>query len=157
VKVLFICGTRPEAIKLAPVIKALDQVLDLFAITPDYDLDLMQPDQSLFSLTSRALMKLQGVLEQECPDLVMVQGDTTTTFVGALAASYCQIPVGHVEAGLRTADKYRPFPEEINRRLTTHIADLHFAPTESARQNLLLRRGLRQMPSGSRVIPVLML
>jgi UDP-N-acetylglucosamine 2-epimerase (non-hydrolysing) len=135
----------------------LDQVLDLFAITPDYDLDLMQPDQSLFSLTSRALMKLQGVLEQECPDLVMVQGDTTTTFVGALAASYCQIPVGHVEAGLRTADKYRPFPEEINRRLTTHIADLHFAPTESARQNLLLRRGLRQMPSGSRVIPVLML
>ena len=161
-KVLFICGTRPEAIKLAPVIKALerdpqsfttrvcitaqhrqmlDQVLRLFDITPHYDLDIMRPNQSLFDVTARGLLGLRGVLDDERPDIVLVQGDTTTTFVGALAAFYCKIPVAHVEAGLRTADKYRPFPEEINRRLTTHIGDLHFAPTETARA-ALLREGI---------------
>lgn len=159
---LFVCGTRPEAIKLAPVMKTLanepqwfttrlcvtaqhrqmlDQVLRLFDITPDHDLDIMRPNQSLFDVTSRGLMGLQRVLEAERPDLVVVQGDTTTTFIGALAAFYCKIPVAHVEAGLRTADKYRPFPEEINRRLTTHIGDWHFAPTEQARQSLL-REGI---------------
>lgn len=158
IKVLFICGTRPEAIKLAPVIQALedhpdwfttrlcvtaqhrqmlDQVLGLFALTPDYDLDIMRPHQSLFDVTARGLMGLQEVLAADRPDLVVVQGDTTTTFLGALAAFYCKIPVAHVEAGLRTAEKYRPFPEEMNRRLTTHIGDWHFAPTDQARQSLL--------------------
>ena len=162
IKVLCICGTRPEAIKLAPVIKALednpdeftarlcvtaqhrqmlDQVLGLFALTPDYDLDIMRPNQSLFDITARGLIGLQKVLAADRPDLVLVQGDTTTTFVGALAAYYCKIPVGHVEAGLRTADKYRPFPEEMNRRLTSHLGDWHFAPTEQARQSLL-REGI---------------
>lgn len=158
IKVLFICGTRPEAIKLAPVIKALednphrfttrlcvtaqhrqmlDQVLGLFALTPDYDLDIMRPNQSLFDVTARGLMGLQEVLAADRPDLVVVQGDTTTTFLGALAAFYCRISVAHVEAGLRTAEKYRPFPEEMNRRLTSHIGDWHFAPTDRARQSLL--------------------
>lgn len=157
-KVLFIFGTRPEAIKLAPVIKELqkmpqcfsprvcvtaqhremlDQVLRLFDIAPDYDLAIMQANQSLFEVTTKALSGLQSVLEQERPDLVMVQGDTTTTFVGALAAFYLKIPIGHVEAGLRTNDKYHPFPEEVNRRLTSHLVDFHFAPTEAAQRGLL--------------------
>jgi UDP-N-acetylglucosamine 2-epimerase (non-hydrolysing) len=162
VKVVFVFGTRPEAIKLAPIIKTLknnderflpkvcvtaqhremlDQVLQVFGITPTYDLDIMQANQTLFEVTARGLKGLQQVLEAERPDCVLVQGDTTTTFIGALAAFYFKIPVGHVEAGLRTADKYHPFPEEGNRRLTSHLADLHFAPTETARDNLL-REGI---------------
>ncbi|MCY0871041.1 MAG: UDP-N-acetylglucosamine 2-epimerase (non-hydrolyzing), partial [Firmicutes bacterium] len=138
-KILTVFGTRPEAIKMAPLItelrrradifqcrvavtaqhrQMLDQVLDLFGITPDYDLNIMQPGQSLFDITGRALAGLQRVLAGERPDLVLVHGDTTTTFVGALAAFYLQLPLGHVEAGLRTGNKYSPFPEEINRHLT---------------------------------------
>lgn len=115
----------------------LDQVLDLFNITPDYDLDIMSPAQDLFDITGQALAGLKGVLRQEQPDLVLVHGDTTTTLVAALAAFYLQIPVGHVEAGLRTRDKHRPYPEELNRRLTGVLADYHFAPTDWARDNLL--------------------
>ena len=157
-KILTIFGTRPEAIKLAPVIKELerrndvfvskvcvtaqhremlDPFLQLFGINPDWDLNIMQPNQSLFDVTAKALVKLKEVLEKENPDLVLVQGDTTTTFTAALAAYYLKIKVGHVEAGLRTLDKYNPFPEELNRRLVGHIADLHFAPTKRAKENLL--------------------
>jgi UDP-N-acetylglucosamine 2-epimerase (non-hydrolysing) len=156
--ILFVLGTRPEAIKLAPIIRRfrecsaefqvcvaatsqhrelLDQALDAFAIEPDYDLDVMRSGQSLFESTSRMVAALEPVLEKENPDLVLVQGDTTTTFCGALAAFYGGIPVGHVEAGLRTGDFTRPFPEEMNRVLTTRIATLHFAPTEGAAKNLL--------------------
>jgi UDP-N-acetylglucosamine 2-epimerase (non-hydrolysing) len=155
--VLTIFGTRPEAVKLAPVIKELerhpgfasrvcvtaqhremlDPFLKLFEIVPDYDLNVMQPRQSLFDVTSRVLLGLEGVLEEEKPDVVLIQGDTTTAFAGALAAFYAKKKIGHVEAGLRTKDRYNPFPEEINRRLVTHLADLHFAPTERARANLL--------------------
>ena len=157
-KILLIFGTRPEAIKMAPVVlrlkevadifqtkvavtaqhrQMLDQVLDLFAIRPDYDLDIMSPDQDLFDIASRALLGLKEVLLKEEPDLVLVHGDTTTTFVAALAAFFLQIPVGHVEAGLRTRDKYRPFPEEMNRHLAAVLTDYHFAPTRWARDNLL--------------------
>jgi UDP-N-acetylglucosamine 2-epimerase (non-hydrolysing) len=156
-KILLIFGTRPEAIKMAPVVlrlkeaasfqvkvavtaqhrHMLDQVLDIFAIQPDFDLDIMSDDQDLFDITSRALLGLKAVLNQEQPDLVLVHGDTTTTFVAALAAFYLQIPVGHVEAGLRTRDKHRPFPEEINRHLAGVLTDYHFAPTPWARDNLL--------------------
>lgn len=157
-KVISVFGTRPEAIKMAPVVKELsnrsgrfksvvvvtaqhremlDQVLNLFQIKPAYDLDIMQPNQSLFDITSRVLLGLKPVLEKEQPDVLLVQGDTTTTFIAALAAFYFKIKVGHVEAGLRSFDKYHPFPEEINRTLTTAMADYHFAPTETARQNLL--------------------
>ena len=156
-KVLSIFGTRPEAIKVAPVVQALagdpafevkvcvtaqhrqmlDQVLDLFAIIPDYDLDIMQDNQNLFDVTSRVLLGLRGVLRAEEPDLVLVQGDTTTCFAGSLAAFYLQIPVGHIEAGLRTGNIYSPFPEEANRAMTSRVAALHFAPTEQSRQNLL--------------------
>ena len=155
---MFIFGTRPEAIKMAPVIKALkdggskfkaivcvtaqhremlDQVLNLFEIEPDYDLNIMRDDQSLFDVTTKGLIGIREVLEKEKPDIVLVQGDTTTTFIAGLAAFYLKIPVGHIEAGLRTNDKYQAFPEEINRRLTSHIADLHFAPTERTRNNLI--------------------
>ena len=157
-KVMTIFGTRPEAIKMAPVVlelqkypdkiqsivavtaqhrEMLDQVLQLFRIKPDYDLDIMSPSQTLFDITSRALTGLNDVLAQANPDLVLVHGDTTTTFVGALAAFYHQIPVGHVEAGLRTGNKYSPYPEEMNRKLAGVLTDLHFAPTATARQNLL--------------------
>jgi UDP-N-acetylglucosamine 2-epimerase (non-hydrolysing) len=156
-KILLIFGTRPEAIKMAPVAlrlkeaenfavrivvtaqhrQMLDQVLEIFGIVPDFDLDLMTPNQDLFDVTMRALAGLREVLQQERPDLVLVHGDTTTTLAAALAAYYCQIPVGHVEAGLRTRDKYRPFPEELNRHLTGVITDYHFAPTPWARDNLL--------------------
>jgi UDP-N-acetylglucosamine 2-epimerase (non-hydrolysing) len=157
-KVLFVFGTRPEAIKLAPVIlhmqsrpeqfdvricasaqhrQMLDQVLELFRITPHHDLNLMQPGQNLFDLTANLIRSLGPVLRAEKPDWVLVQGDTTTVWTAALAAFYEGIRVGHVEAGLRTFDKRQPFPEEINRRLCTQLADLHFAPTERARQNLL--------------------
>lgn len=158
IKVITIFGTRPEAIKMAPVVKMLqqfpeqiitkvavtaqhremlDQVLRLFDIVPDYDLDIMQPNQTLFEITSRALLGLKGVLEEEKPDLVLVHGDTSTTFVGSLAAYYLGIKIGHVEAGLRTGNKYSPFPEEMNRKLTGALTDLHFAPTSIARANLL--------------------
>jgi len=156
-KVLTILGTRPEAIKLAPVIKEmerhpetisrvcvtaqhremLDPFLALFDIRADYDLNIMQPGQSLFDVTSRVLLGLKCVLEEDKPEVVLVQGDTTTAFAAALAAFYLKVKVGHVEAGLRTEDKYNPFPEEINRRLISHLADFHFAPTERAKANLL--------------------
>jgi UDP-N-acetylglucosamine 2-epimerase (non-hydrolysing) len=150
-------GTRPEAIKLAPVVEALaanpsfapsvavtaqhrgllDQVLDLFGLVPDYDLDVMEPGQDLFHVTSAALLGLRDTIRDARPELVVVQGDTTTTFAGALAAFYERIPVAHVEAGLRTGDLDAPFPEEANRALTTRLAAFHFAPTEGARANLL--------------------
>ncbi|MFM7217839.1 MAG: non-hydrolyzing UDP-N-acetylglucosamine 2-epimerase [Bacteroidota bacterium] len=156
-RILFVFGTRPEAIKMAPVIRAfqeysdficriavtaqhrqmLDQVMDFFGIQPDHDLNLMRPGQSLFDVTADCLKGLERVLEAEQPDLVFVQGDTTTAFAGALAAYYKRIPVGHIEAGLRSGNKYAPFPEEINRVLTGHIAALHFAPTQGAADNLL--------------------
>lgn len=156
-KVLFIFGTRPEAIKLCPVIlhlraqpsdfdvricvtaqhrEMLDQVLQAFQVTPDHDLDLMLPGQTLFQSTSRILTALESVLRDEQPDMVIVQGDTTSTFCGALAAFYSRIPVGHVEAGLRTGDMHQPFPEEMNRVLTGRLAALHFASTEQAAANL---------------------
>jgi UDP-N-acetylglucosamine 2-epimerase (non-hydrolysing) len=157
IRVLSVLGTRPEAVKMAPVIKALaaepgvdarvcvtaqhrqmlDQVLDLFEIKPDYDLNLMRPNQSLAGLTAEVMENLDPVLADEHPDWVLVQGDTTTVMTAALAAFYRGIRVGHVEAGLRTGDKRQPFPEEINRRIAGTVADLHFAPTELARQNLL--------------------
>ena len=158
IKVMTVFGTRPEAIKMAPIVlelakhpdkitpvvavtaqhrEMLDQVLGLFNITPDHDLDIMAQGQTLFDITSKAMMGLDKVLEQEKPDIVLVHGDTTTTFAGALAAYYHQTTVGHVEAGLRTHDKYSPFPEEMNRKLTGCIADLNFAPTETSESNLL--------------------
>lgn len=158
-RILLIFGTRPEAIKMAPVIKELqkhqdrfivqvcvtaqhrqmlDQVLELFNIQPDFDLDVMKPGQDLFDVTCNVLQGLKPVLESVRPDLVLVHGDTTTTMAAALAAYYCRIPVGHVEAGLRTHNKFAPFPEEINRTVAGALTDIHFSPTESARQNLLL-------------------
>ena len=155
VKILAVFGTRPEAIKMAPVIRALgnnfdvkicvtaqhrqmlDQVLELFEITPDYDLDIMQPGQDLFDITSNVLLGVKKVLQIEEPNVVLVHGDTTTSMATAMAAFYLKIPVGHVEAGLRTYDINSPFPEEFNRQITSRIATLHFAPTKIARQNLL--------------------
>ena len=157
IKVMSVFGTRPETIKMAPLVKELerreefeslvcvtaqhrqmlDQVLEAFSITPDYDLDIMQPGQTLSDITARVLKGLEGVIQEVKPDMVLVHGDTTTTFAGALAAYYGQTAVGHVEAGLRTYDKYSPFPEEMNRQFVGCVADLHFAPTEGARQNLL--------------------
>ena len=156
IRVMTIFGTRPEAIKMAPLVRELqdrpgiqsiccvtaqhrqmlDAVLDIFHLEPDYDLNIMQPRQSLYTITSKCLLGMEGVLEEAKPDLVLVHGDTSTTFAGALAAFYRQIPVGHVEAGLRTGDKYSPFPEEMNRKLVGDIADLHFCPTVSNRENL---------------------
>ncbi|HEY8911246.1 MAG TPA: UDP-N-acetylglucosamine 2-epimerase (non-hydrolyzing) [Desulfosporosinus sp.] len=156
-KVMIVFGTRPEAIKMAPVIRALqqkesincqvtvtgqhremlDQVLKLFKIIPDFDLNLMKQGQTLTEITTRALSGLKEVFQREHPDLVLVHGDTTTTFVAALAAFYAQIPIGHVEAGLRTGNKYSPFPEEMNRKVTSVLTDCHFAPTETAKRNLL--------------------
>lgn len=156
-KLLFIFGTRPEAIKMAPLILAaqqhpyfdvrvcttgqhremLQQVMDFFDLKADYALDLMQPNQTLFQVTAAALLSLQPVLEKELPDLVLVQGDTTTAFTGALAAYYQKVKVAHIEAGLRSCDKYAPFPEEMNRKLAGAIADFHFAPTADAEANLL--------------------
>lgn len=156
-KVMLIFGTRPEAIKMCPVVKEiakdpdlkpivcvtaqhremLDQVLHLFQVQPDYDLNIMKDRQTLYDITSRVLTGLAPVLAEVKPDLVLVHGDTTTTFAGALAAYYAQIPVGHVEAGLRTNNKYNPFPEEMNRRLTGAICEWHFAPTKLAKENLL--------------------
>ncbi|HGK7507493.1 non-hydrolyzing UDP-N-acetylglucosamine 2-epimerase [Kluyvera cryocrescens] len=156
-KVLTVFGTRPEAIKMAPLVHALakdphfeakvcvtaqhremlDQVLNLFSIVPDYDLNIMSPGQGLTEITCRILQGLKPVLESFKPDVVLVHGDTTTTAAASLAAFYQRIPVGHVEAGLRTGDLYSPWPEEANRTLTGHLAMYHFAPTENSRQNLL--------------------
>ena len=157
IKVLSIFGTRPEAVKMAPVVQQLavsagiesivcvtaqhrqmlDQVLDLFEIQPDFDLNLMQPDQTLANLSASIFTRLDPLLKELKPDWVLVQGDTTTVMAAALLSYYNHIRVGHVEAGLRTGDKWQPFPEEINRRIAGVAADLHFAPTDLARQNLL--------------------
>ncbi len=157
IKVLSIFGTRPEAIKMAPIIKEmekcehihqevcvtaqhremLDQVLNIFNIKPDYDLNIMTQNQTLTGITINALKGLEDTLEKANPDIILVHGDTTTTFVGSLAAFYKKIKIGHVEAGLRTYNKYEPFPEEMNRKLTGAMADLHFAPTNLSKENLL--------------------
>ncbi len=156
-KVLSVIGTRPEAIKMAPVIlalaadsrfdskmcvtaqhrKMLDQVLNLFEIKPDFDLNIMKPDQDLADVTTAILQGMKGVFGQFKPDIVLVHGDTATTFAATLSAYYYQIPVAHVEAGLRTENLYSPWPEEANRKLTGVLSALHFAPTETSRQNLL--------------------
>ncbi|WP_252248923.1 UDP-N-acetylglucosamine 2-epimerase (non-hydrolyzing) [Clostridium sp. ZBS20] len=156
-KIITIFGTRPEAIKMAPLVQELnkreeieakvcvtaqhremlDQVLELFNIKPDFDLNIMKTRQTLTGITNKVLEGLEEIFEQEKPDMILVHGDTTTTFAGALAAFYKQIKVGHVEAGLRTFNKYFPFPEEMNRRLTGNLSDLHFAPTQSSKENLL--------------------
>lgn len=155
-RVMTVFGTRPEAIKMAPLVhelnkhdeiqsivcvtaqhrQMLDQVLEIFGITPDYDLNIMKDRQTLVEVTTRALQSLDAVIKEVKPDIVLVHGDTTTTFVASLAAFYNQVAIGHVEAGLRTGDKYSPFPEEMNRQLTGVMADLHFAPTEGAADNL---------------------
>lgn len=157
IKILTIFGTRPEAIKMAPLVKELqkreeidsrvcvtaqhremlDQVLDLFEIKPDFDLNIMKTRQTLTGITNKVLEGLEKVFSSEKPDMILVHGDTTTTFAGGLAAFYQQIKVGHVEAGLRTFDKYFPFPEEMNRKLTGALSDLHFAPTSGSKNNLL--------------------
>lgn len=157
IKIMTIFGTRPEAIKMSPLVKEiendarfesivvvtaqhrqmLDQVLDVFEIKPDYDLDIMKERQSLNEITGNVLKLLDEVLLKENPDIVFVHGDTTTTFAASLAAFYRQIPIGHVEAGLRTWDKYSPFPEEMNRQMTDVLADVYFAPTKESKQNLL--------------------
>ncbi|KAA0244524.1 MAG: UDP-N-acetylglucosamine 2-epimerase (non-hydrolyzing) [Candidatus Brocadia sp. AMX2] len=157
-KIMSVFGTRPEAIKLAPVIKELqkhadtlksvvtvtaqhrqmlDSVLNVFAIKPDYDMNIMHENQGLSDITCKILKNIEAIYEKERPDLVLIQGDTTTVFAASLAAYYKQIPVGHVEAGLRSLNKYQPFPEEVNRCLTSVIAHLHFAPTDDAKSNLL--------------------
>ena len=158
IKLMTVFGTRPEAIKMCPLVlemqkypdfiepivavtaqhrEMLDQVLQLFAIKPDYDLNIMTAGQTLYDVTGRALAGLKDVLAEAQPDMVLVHGDTTTTFIGALASFYAQIPVGHVEAGLRTGNKFSPYPEEMNRKLTGAIADIHFAPTSTSKNNLL--------------------
>lgn len=178
-KVLTVFGTRPEAIKMAPLVKALekhpeieakvcvtgqhrqmlDQVLSLFDIAPDYDLDIMQPQQTLSTITSHILLKMEPVLQQYSPDLVLVHGDTSTTLAAALAAYYQKIAVGHVEAGLRTGDIYSPWPEEANRRLTGSLATWHFSPTLQTQENLLKENvpGHKILVSGNTVIDALLL
>lgn len=157
IKVLTVFGTRPEAVKMAPVIKKLnensliehrvcvtaqhrallDQVLNIFNIVPDYDLNIFKDGQTLTEITTRALQGLEGVIKDFMPDVLLVQGDTTTVFAGALAGFYHKIKIGHIEAGLRSHDMYSPYPEEANRKLTGVLTDFHFAPTEESRQNLL--------------------
>lgn len=157
IKVITVFGTRPEAIKMAPLVKELnsrkeiecivcvtaqhremlDQVLNVFNIVPDYDLDIMKQGQTLSDITSRVLKGLEEVINKEKPNIILVHGDTTTTFAGALAAYYCQTDIGHVEAGLRTWDKYSPYPEEMNRQMVGVLTDMHFAPTEKSKQSLL--------------------
>jgi UDP-N-acetylglucosamine 2-epimerase (non-hydrolysing) len=157
IKVMVVMGTRPEAIKLVPVVKELknrpdtstivvatgqhremlDQVLGLFRIEPDYKLNLMIPNQTLFHVTGKTILGFEDVLDSADPDVILVQGDTTTSFIGGLAGFYRKIPIGHVEAGLRTGDRYSPFPEEINRRLISVLTDYHFAPTTRNRDNLI--------------------
>jgi len=179
-KILFAFGTRPEVIKLVPVIKELekykkhfkveicitaqhrhmlDQVLDIFNIRADFDLDIMKEGQTLFDINVRILRGLEKLLHKQKPDVIVVQGDTTTAFVSALAAFYFKIPIGHVEAGLRTYDKFAPFPEEMNRRLITHLSDFHFAPTQRAKDNLL-KEGVstkQVIVTGNTVIDALLL
>ncbi|MBQ5859891.1 MAG: UDP-N-acetylglucosamine 2-epimerase (non-hydrolyzing), partial [Selenomonadales bacterium] len=178
-KVMAVFGTRPEAIKMAPVVlelkkhaeeietivavtaqhrEMLDQVLGLFGIVPDYDLDIMAKGQTLFDITSKAMNGLNQVLAEAKPDIILVHGDTTTTFAGALAAFYHQVKVGHVEAGLRTHNKYSPYPEEMNRKLTGAIADLHFAPTSTAEANLAEENitGMNVFVTGNTVIDALL-
>lgn len=177
-KVMVVFGTRPEAIKMAPVIKELkkvqdietrvvvtaqhremlDQVLQLFSIKPDYDLNLMKDKQDLYSITTGVLNGVKEIMEKEQPDLVLVHGDTSTTFAAALAAFYQKIPVGHVEAGLRTRNKYSPYPEEMNRSLTGRLAELHFAPTDVSRENLLAEStaSFKIWVTGNTVIDALM-
>ncbi len=178
-RVMFIFGTRPEAIKMAPVIakikahpdiftaivavtaqhrEMLDQALKPFGIRPDYDMSIMEPHQTLTSIVSKTLHGFEEIALHERPDIVLVQGDTSTTFAAALAAFYRQIPVGHIEAGLRTGRKYNPFPEEMNRKMTTALADMHFAPTETSLENLL-REGVarsRIFVTGNTVIDALL-
>ncbi|TVM00020.1 MAG: UDP-N-acetylglucosamine 2-epimerase (non-hydrolyzing) [Candidatus Brocadia sp. WS118] len=178
-KIMSVFGTRPEAIKLAPVIKELrqhsdalksvvavtaqhrqmlDSVLKAFSIQPDYDLDVMAENQGLSDITSKVLKNMETIYDKERPDLVLIQGDTTTVFSASLAAYYKRIPVGHIEAGLRSRNKYHPFPEEINRCLTSVIANLHFAPTDEAKSNLL-REGIdedRICVTGNTVIDALL-
>lgn len=157
IKVMSIFGTRPEAIKMAPLVKELerreeiesiicvtaqhrqmlDQVLETFNIKPDYDLDIMKQGQTLTEITSRVLIGLEQVIKEAQPDIILVHGDTTTTFAGALAAFYNQVAIGHVEAGLRTNDKYSPFPEEMNRQMVDCMTDMYFAPTNLSKENLL--------------------
>ena len=176
-KVLSVFGTRPEAIKMAPVVKELesrkeiksivcvtaqhrnmlDQVLDIFKIKPDFDLNIMKPGQTLSYITSEVLKGIEEVLKKEKPDLVLVHGDTTTAMAAALAAFYQQIPVGHVEAGLRTYDKYSPFPEEMNRQIIDKIADYLFAPTEVSKENIgiKLNNGQKVLVTGNTAIDAL--
>ncbi len=178
-KVMVVFGTRPEAIKMAPVVlrltqadgvdtkvcvtaqhrEMLDQVLNLFGIVPDYDLDLMQPGQDLFDITTKVLLALRDVLRKERPDIVLVHGDTTTCFAAALAAFYENIAIGHVEAGLRTGDLLAPFPEEANRSLAGRLASLHFAPTQSAANNLVRENVPKEQIfiTGNTVIDALMI
>ncbi len=157
IKVMTVFGTRPEAIKMAPLVKELksrkeiqcivcvtaqhrqmlDQVLEVFNITPDYDLDIMKQGQTLSDITSKVLKGLEEIIHKEKPHIVLVHGDTTTTFAGALASFYAQVDIGHVEAGLRTWDKYSPYPEEMNRQMVGVLADMHFAPTETSKNSLL--------------------
>ncbi|EKA07943.1 UDP-N-acetylglucosamine 2-epimerase, partial [Streptococcus sp. GMD4S] len=157
-KVMVVFGTRPEAIKMAPLVlelqkhsdsietitvvtaqhrQMLDQVLETFSIEPHYDLDIMGKNQSLLDITGKILEKFDPVVKQELPDIILVHGDTTTTFAASLVAFYNQVRIGHVEAGLRTFDKYSPFPEEMNRQMTDNLADLYFAPTSESKENLL--------------------
>ena len=157
IKVMSIFGTRPEAIKMAPLVKELekreeiksivcvtaqhremlDQVLETFDIKPDYDLDIMQQGQTLSDITSKSLIGLEKIIKETKPDIVLVHGDTTTTFAGALAAFYNRIDIGHVEAGLRTNNKYSPYPEEMNRQMVDCMTDMYFAPTKLSKENLI--------------------
>lgn len=178
-KIFMVFGTRPEAIKMASVIKQieknpelksvvcvtaqhrqmLDQVLKVFNIRPDYDVDIMRPNQDLFDVTANVLVGLREILSQESPDIVLVQGDTTTAFAAGLASYYLRIPIGHIEAGLRTHNKYSPFPEEKNRHLLSTLADYHFAPTERSKANLL-REGIAESSiwiTGNTVVDALLL
>jgi len=178
-KIMFVFGTRPEAIKMAPVIKEaekhkalldlrvvvtgqhrhmLDQVLRIFDVKPDYDLDIMKENQTLVDIINKASKGLEGVLLKEKPDMLLVQGDTSTAFISALMAYYHKIPVGHVEAGLRTFDKWLPFPEEMNRRLISSVADLHFAPTQTSVNNLLAEKVAKEgvFLTGNTVIDALL-
>ena len=179
-KILLVFGTRPEAIKMAPLVKALqgdreafetrvcvtaqhrqmlDQVLEVFDIVPEYDLNIMAPNQDLYDITSRVLLGLRDVLKDFRPDVVLVHGDTTTSMAASLAAFYMQIPVGHVEAGLRTYNMLSPWPEEMNRQVTDRITSLYFAPTDQSRQNLL-REGVADgkiFVTGNTVIDALLM
>ncbi|MEA4989203.1 MAG: UDP-N-acetylglucosamine 2-epimerase (non-hydrolyzing) [Anaerovorax sp.] len=177
-KIMTVFGTRPEAIKMAPLVKKLqedpeiesvlcvtaqhremlDQVLSLFELVPDYDLNIMKPNQTISMITANVLQGMESVLQKEKPDMILVHGDTSTTFVAALAAFYQQIKVGHVEAGLRTYDKYSPYPEEMNRVLTGHLADIHFAPTQRNVDNLLCENIAKEkiIVTGNTVIDALL-